>query len=377
MIQIEEKQKCCGCSACEQICPKHCIQMASDRQGFLYPIVDQDNCIDCHLCENVCPLLHQNKEKKPLEAYAAINTDEKVRSNSSSGGIFTLLAEKTLRLSGVVFGAMFNEQWEVVHGYIENPEELVKLRGSKYVQSNINNNFKNVQKFLNQERQVLFSGTPCQIAALRLFLKKDYTNLLLVDVACHGVPSPLVWHDYIEKFKVYDLTSISFRDKRNGWAQYSYVIHGNKEDFVSEIHNENIFSNGFLRNLTLRPSCFFCPAKAGKSGSDITIADFWGIDQVCPEMNDNKGTNLVLVNSTRGEDYFSDLDIKKVLVDYHDAIKSNPAIYTSSTKPKQYDWFWNNYSHYGIRTIDMAIKRMRPSRFKVLTYKLLHKMHIR
>lgn len=375
MIQIEEKQKCCGCSACEQICPKHCIQMASDRQGFLYPIVDQDNCIDCHLCEKVCPVLHQNKERKPIEAYAAFNKDEQIRLESSSGGIFTLLAEKTLQQGGVVFGAMFNEKWEVVHSYIESPKDLAKLRGSKYVQSKINNCFTVAQKFLNQGRQVLFSGTPCQIAAFRLFLMKDYVNLLLVDVACHGVPSPLLWKDYLMLFKTERIISISFRDKRNGWSNYSYVINNDDREILSQIHRDNIYSQGFLNDLTIRPSCFACPAKSGKSCSDLTIADFWGIDNVLPNRNDEKGVNLILANTPLGHHLIEQLRNAQVeKVEFSQAVQHNPAITRSVRKPKSYDWFWAHYPKIGFESINKANIRTKPNLFQKIAALMQHKL---
>ena len=242
MIEIIDKKNCCGCSACAQICPRKCILMQEDDEGFLYPKVDKKSCIDCHLCERVCPVLNQSKPKKPLKVYASINKDENIRLCSSSGGIFTALAEKVIAEGGVVFGARFDDKWEVVHDYVETKEDLSKFRGSKYVQSRIENCYKEAEVFLKAGRIVLFSGTPCQIAGLILFLKKSYNNLLTVDFVCHGVPSPGVWRRYLKEEiarqcdrkntvlprpiseKDTRVTGISFRDKALGWKKFSFAL---------------------------------------------------------------------------------------------------------------------------------------------------------
>ena len=199
MIKILDKKDCCGCNACVQKCPKHCITMKEDKEGFLYPNVDENVCIDCHICEKVCPVLNQNMERMPLNVYVGKNPNEEIRIKSSSGGLFTMLAEQVIDDIGVVFGATFNEKWTVVHDYVETKEGLAKFRGSKYVQSNIGNSFKKAMDFLNEGRKVLFSGTPCQIAGLKNYLRKDYDNLITVDFICHGVPSPGVFRTYLQE----------------------------------------------------------------------------------------------------------------------------------------------------------------------------------
>lgn len=199
MISILDKKKCCGCSACAQRCPKHCIKMIEDSEGFLYPKVDGDTCIDCGLCERVCPIQNPGEDRVPLAVYAAKNPNEVIRRQSSSGGIFTILAEQIIDEGGVVFGAAFNDKWEVEHSYVENKEQLVKFRGSKYVQSKIGESYKDAKSFLKEGRRVLFSGTPCQIAALKKYLRKNYENLFTVDFICHGVPSPGVFRTYLQE----------------------------------------------------------------------------------------------------------------------------------------------------------------------------------
>lgn len=329
MIEIKDKSQCCGCNACVQRCPKQCIAMCEDEEGFLYPEVDEAICIDCGLCENVCPVINQADARIPLQVYAAKNTDEKIRMHSSSGGVFSILAEQTIKQGGVVFGARFDENWEVKHDYTETIDGVSVFRGSKYVQSKTGDTFKQAEQFLKQNRKVLFSGTPCQIVALKRYLKKEYENLLLVDFICHGVPSPGVWRKYLKQ--VIALTcdkntvsshlklllsernalveGISFRDKRLGWQKYSFSLtlsttdeSGNKNTVsLSESLNENLFMRGFLANLYLRPSCYACPANKGKSGSDITLGDYWGISSLMPDYDDDKGISAISVNTEKGK----------------------------------------------------------------------------
>ena len=199
MISIKDKKKCCGCSACVQRCPKQCINFREDNEGFRYPYIDTDKCINCGLCEKVCPIINQYNEKVPTKVYAAINTNEKIRMQSSSGGIFTYIATKVIEEKGVVFGARFDKNWEVKHDFTENIEGLSAFRGSKYMQSRIEDNYLKVEKFLKDGRKVLFSGTPCQIAGLKRYLKKNYENLLTIDIICHGVPSPKIWRLYLNE----------------------------------------------------------------------------------------------------------------------------------------------------------------------------------
>lgn len=199
MVDVKDKHKCCGCAACMQACPKHCITMQPDNEGFLYPQVDHTQCIECGLCEKVCPCLHEAKPSKPLKVFAAINRDEPVCMSSSSGGIFTSLAQYVIQNGGVVFGARFDNRWDVIHDYTDKVDGLSAFRGSKYLQSRVGDTFTLARRFLKEGRTVLFSGTSCQIAALRRFLQKDYDNLLTADLVCHGTPSPLVWRIYLEE----------------------------------------------------------------------------------------------------------------------------------------------------------------------------------
>lgn len=350
MIKIIEQKDCCGCWACVQVCPKACIHMKEDKEGFLYPYVDETSCIDCGLCERVCPVLHQGESRLPLATYAAKNKSEEIRRESSSGGVFTVLAETVIDAGGVVFGAKFAEDWSVVHDYVENKEGLTKFRGSKYVQSEIGDTYSKAEEFLRKGRKVLFSGTPCQIAGLKLFLRREYENLLTVDFICHGVPSPGVWQEYLTETvaRMCDknsvpphlvsgrntlVESVSFRNKKFGWSKYSFTLtlsatgrrSGQKIQFRSPV-NRNLFLKGFLNDLYLRPSCHACPAKCLKSGSDLTIGDFWGLRRVMPELDDDKGVSVVMVNTEQGYGVLQRLAVLLWETNYVDVIRFNPAL---------------------------------------------------
>lgn len=334
MINIINNEDCCGCAACYLICPKHCITMQADQEGFLYPHVDKQTCVDCGLCEKVCHELHPYDERKPLKVLAAINKDEKIRMQSSSGGIFYVLAEKIIQAGGVVFGACFDEQWQVIIDYTETMEGVKAFMGSKYVQARIEQAYRDAKQLLSEGRQVLFSGTPCQIAGLHHFLQKPYDNLLTVDIICHGVPSPKVWGLYLDEVirESQRINQIEFRNKKNGWKRFGFRMAYNEGDQTVSLltpFREDPFMKAFLQDLILRPSCYDCKAKSGRSHSDITIADFWGIQTIFPEMDDDKGTGLVFLNTDKG---IRSLDTSNIHVEVteYDRIKHlNPACFRS------------------------------------------------
>ncbi len=337
MINLKKKRDCCGCSSCVQKCPTHCITLVEDNEGFLYPKIDTSVCINCGLCEKVCPWLNRPEPIEPQKVLAVKNCNEDERMASSSGGVFIALARKIIEKRGVVFGAIFDKDWEVIHVYAETIEGVRPMMGSKYVQSRINNSFRDAEKFLKEGRKVLFTGTPCQIAGLHQFLRKDYPNLLSVDFLCHGVPSPGVWRRYLNETFIYPaqkvteknavmfsslksmhkITNINFRDKQQfGWKEFSFVVRGSayKEDknsiLLSDMHKVNLYMRGFLANIYLRPSCYQCKCKNGISHSDLTIADFWGITQLMPDFDDDKGVGLVLLNTNRGVTEFDRLNME-------------------------------------------------------------------
>lgn len=346
MINISDKHDCCGCSACASICPKECVLMVVDNEGFLYPQVNADLCIDCGLCEKVCNVLHPNDKLKPLRVLAAINKDEKIRLKSSSGGIFYLIAKKTINEGGVVFGARFDENWQVIIDYADDMKGIEAFMGSKYVQARIDKAYIDVKRFLTLGRKVLFSGTPCQVAGLHKFLRKPYENLLTIDFVCHGTPSPKVWRMYIEELIISkkSVKSISFRNKTNGWRHLYFSVDYDDNMNVTSIINsayENQYMKAFLADLTLRPSCYSCAAKSCSSLSDITLADFWGIWNVNPELNDNKGTSMLFINTQKGENALpEDEQVKYANSDYETAQKYNKACEISVTpNPKRETFF--------------------------------------
>lgn len=386
MIEIKDKKDCCGCHACVSICAKHCITMQADEEGFLYPIVDKDVCTDCGLCEKVCPVINQSEPRKPLKVYAAKNKDEEIRRQSSSGGIFTLLAEKVINEGGVVFGARFDEDWNVIHAWTDTIEGIAAFRGSKYVQSMIGDTYREAREFLKQGRKVLFSGTPCQIAGLKKYLRKEYDNLLTVDVVCHGVPSPLVWRRYLDETReqlraqrgvgknsvsssideLPVITGISFRDKTHGWKKFGFrlryaaskaaqntvsaPLYKEEKDWL-ESFTENVFMRGFLANLYLRPSCYACAARSGKSGSDISLADYWGVKAYHPGFADDKGISLLLINTLEGERIYAKTNKEDIATQYEYGLGTNPCIEISVKQPGNRNAFWKEYSHSGIGII--------------------------
>jgi coenzyme F420-reducing hydrogenase beta subunit len=349
MIQLISKKDCCGCYACATICPLDCITMEEDQEGFRYPISDEKQCADCGLCEQVCPVINRflKIEYEP-NAFACQNKNEQIRFESSSGGIFTLLAEQIIKQNGVVFGARFNDDFSVVHDFTETIEGLEAFRGSKYVQSLISDNYKKAEQFLKQGREVLFTGTSCQIAGLKHFLQKNYANLLAVDIVCHGVPSPKVFRLYLEELngeRNGKLEKIQFRDKTDGWKKYSFVtkrMDGKNTVTFRETLDKNIYMKGFLQNLYLRPSCHYCPSKSFTSGSEITLADYWGIQQIYPEFDDDKGCSLVLCNNANGYQIFMDIrnEISFIETSLNDALRGNPSIIVSGLPQKNREKFF-------------------------------------
>ena len=324
MIILKDKNNCCGCGACANRCPHKCISMSYDKDGFIHPEIDTKNCIDCGLCKKVCPVNNKSgKAKEPLDIIAAFNKDDKVRQSSSSGGLFTLFAEWIIDSKGIVFGAAYNEKWEVSHISIEKKEDISKLRGSKYVQSFIGDTYSQAEKELKKGRLVLFTGTPCQIAGLHSFLGRHYNNLILIDVLCHGVPSSRVFQLYIrEKSNKKDIYYINMRSKKEGWKNYHFDINE-----YSVIYKNDTYMEAFLRNLILRPSCYKCLFKNGKSYSDISLGDFWGVKEYHKQIDDDKGLSLVLINTERGKQLFGKLNIDnstKVL--YQEALTLNSGL---------------------------------------------------
>lgn len=364
MIKITEN--CNGCHACATVCPKGCITMEANDEGFLYPKINLEACIHCGLCSKICPIEKTEPftANTQIQALAAINKDDDVRAQSSSGGVFTAIAKEILQRGGVIFGAAFEGDFSVAHRYVENEEDLKLFRGSKYVQSKIGDSYKKAEEFLKAGRWVLFTGTPCQISGLYAYLRKSYNNLITQDIICHGVPSPLVWQKYIDYRKAEanggQPREITFRAKDESWKTYSVVFSFEDETKYRQTVHKDPMMKAFLRDLCLRPSCYDCKFKSKHRVSDITLADFWGIQKVLPEMDDDKGTSLVILHSPRGLELFE--KIKDNLIykqtDFEEAIFYNPAMIRSVNKPTQRDGFMKTVKEKGFKKAERKYLRV-------------------
>ena len=312
MRLYQEKASCCGCGACADACPTGSIQMGPDSEGFRYPSVAASTCIHCGRCESVCPL--KTEMTAPRENLFFGARSDTLRSGSSSGGIFSVLADYVLQRQGAVFGAAFNESMEAVHREAGNCAELEGLRRTKYVQSRLDGVYTRIQSLLREERWVLFCGTPCQTHALKLFLGRPYPTLILADLICYGVPSPGIWKRYaqaLERRHGGKLTAFSFRDKRkqdNGHT-CAYIVDG--QEYASEL-SRNPFCRLFFANLTIRPSCHKCRYCTPDRESDFTLGDFWGMEKIRPDLNDGMGTSLVILHTDKASEVWEQVRDKVV-----------------------------------------------------------------
>ena len=310
MIALARPSECTGCTACQAICPGKAIQMRPDAHGCLHPHVEESRCLHCHRCEQVCPALHPwpPRQESPL-CFAAKARDERLRKESSSGGLFSLLANQCLAEGGCVFGCHWHgSPLRAIHAKATTPEELPPMRGSKYVQSDLHDSLQECQRELQTGRKVLFSGTPCQIAGLLHSLEgKKVDNLLTVELICHGAPMPAVFQEYlrqVEKKLGDTISDFHFRTKSPSWEEYQLQVSGKTKAIPSFLGTlfDSPYGKAFLLNLSLRDSCYHCPAKGGKSQADITLGDFWGIDAFYPEFNDHQGTSAILCHTPKGKE---------------------------------------------------------------------------
>ena len=311
MIQITDKSKCCGCNACGDVCPKDAITFKTDIEGFWYPEVNMERCIDCGVCEKVCPELHINELKKndyeqPV-TIAAINKNMKERWDSTSGGAFSALADAMYAQGGYVSGAVYNEDFSVSNFISDNPADLAKLRSSKYLQSNAEGLYKRIRDLLRKGEKVLACGTPCQMAALRSFLHKDYDNLIIVDFICRGVNSPKVYRKYLDSLERRyggKVVYVKAKNKELGWRNLTRKVVFDNGKVYYGVRMDDDFRRGYHTNVFCRPSCYVCQYKGFPRMADITIADYWGIEKVDKNLDNNIGTSMILLNSKKGEAYF-------------------------------------------------------------------------
>lgn len=349
MIEIKDKAKCNGCHACVNVCPTDCIGMVRDSEGFLYPKADSDKCVECKKCEEVCPVLNRRYENPASrqEGFAAFALDETLRLQSSSGGIFSLLCEAVLDMGGTVFGAAMTPDFkEVRHISVNNKEELALLRGSKYLQSTVGSCFKEAKELLLSGKPVLFSGTPCQIGGLYAYLGTDFDKLYTVDIICHGVPSPMVWDkytDFLKSERKAEISDVFFRSKQSGWKTYSLSVGFSDGTRYLKKFREDLFMKGFLADIYLRPSCYECGFKTRLRQSDVTLADFWGIQDIMPELDDDRGASFVWLHSEKGEKLFFSAEGKMNYkeLDAEAAIRRNSASIKAAQIPPERAGFFS------------------------------------
>lgn len=309
MIEIKDKKRCSGCTACESICPKGCIQMKADEEGFVYPVVDTEKCIHCDACDRVCPIQNPIKEEeKEQKAFLVQHKDEQVRLESSAGGAFTAIATLVIEKGGVVFGAAYDDNFQVHHTYVENTNDLKRFRNSKYVQSNLGDSFKQVKNFLKEDRWVCFSGTPCQIEGLYKYVG-SHNKLILVDVVCHGIPSPLIWNKYLEYQDVEHSkpSNIRFRDKYYGYKYSTMSMIKDEKNIYHAGSQLDPMLRAFFSDTCDRPSCYECPFKKRYRVSDLTIWDCFSVYDFDKSMDDDKGTTRVLCHTEKGKAVIGDI----------------------------------------------------------------------
>lgn len=381
MVQIK-KDQCTGCTACTSICPNKSIVMKTDEYGFLYPQIGT-SCLQCGLCETVCPIMNHEMPIQDMLVYAAYALDERIREQSSSGGILSIIANNIIDQGGCVYGAAYGEDFTVQHICVDDKKDLLLIRGSKYAQSNLGNSFTEIKKFLDDGRKVLFTGTPCQVAGLKKYLKKDYENLILIDFVCHSVPSPLIWRKYISYRAKIDNggklpCEINLRSKKTGWSMWKYSVSYKYSSGkrYSRKSGDDLYMKLFLEGYIDRPSCEKCVFKGFNRVSDITLGDFWGIWNIVPDMDDNKGTSLLLTHSFKGRQLLCNISplIKCEEIELNEKLllEYNPAISTTVSIPKSRKKIIDLALNDSFDTIEKSIEEKNTSKIKKIFRRVLH-----
>lgn len=355
MIQLyKEKGDCCGCTACRNICPSHSIRMEADQEGFLYPVINPNTCTSCKACIKVCAF-HKKEQRTKIpegqEVYGVKHRDENVRLRSSSGAAFTAVSDYVLNQGGAVYGAAFDENFKVIHGRAVNAVQRDKMRGSKYVQSDLGEIFKDIKEVLNTGIMVLFTGTPCQNAGLTRFLGREYQNLILCDIACHGVPSPKVWEDYktyLEERYRGRIQEINFRNKDAGWRNTSLKVNLDTGIYRKNMQ-EDPFYILFFSHLIIRPSCHQCVYASYHRPSDITLADFWGVENAHKSFQDDLGITLMLANTRKGRMLVEQVKTKADLVKSSHSAFYQPIFELPSKASSKREKFWQEYLTKGFK----------------------------
>ncbi|QHQ61131.1 4Fe-4S dicluster domain-containing protein [Anaerocolumna sedimenticola] len=364
------KENCCGCTACLNICPKKSITMEKDKEGFLYPAIDSESCNECGACVRVCPFHKKEFEEKIPKnqaVYALRHPEKSVLKKSTSGGAFTVISDYVLDQGGVVYGAVFNDRFEVIHSKATDKKQRDQMRGSKYVQSDMGIIFKEIKNTLESGKTVLFTGTPCQNDGLKSYLKKEYSGLILCDIACHGVPSPKVWTDYkayLEEKYNDTIKEVNFRCKDTGWRNSSLKVEFTKRSHIKNMQ-EDPFYILFFSHLILRPSCHECIYASYHRVTDLTLADFWGIEKSNQAFQDDNGVSLVLANTKKGKDLIEAVRNSAEIIesshnDFYQPIFEVPS--KISTKRKV---FWEEYVSKGKIEVLLKFGKLTPAQWVI------------
>lgn len=345
-LNNDNKYLCSGCTACKAVCPVDAIEMVRDEEGFKYPKINKEKCIDCNLCKNVCPNVKKSSENEMIEAHGAKLKDLEGRKTSRSGGAFIAISDYILNQNGIIYGSVLNRDFSVSHSRATNKEERDLFKGSKYVQSDMNDTIKQVIEDLKNGHKVLFSGTPCQVGGVIAAVpKKLQDNLFTIDILCHGVPSNMVYEEflkYIEEKENKKIKEFIFRDKSFGWStHYETFIFEDNSKITTEF-----FRNLFYGHNVLRPSCFKCNYANVNRPADITIADFWGVDEIAPEFHDETGVSLAIINSEKGKEIFENVkdDYDTAPCSLENCIKYAYTLRHPTEEPEEREEFWNDYS---------------------------------
>lgn len=387
-LKYKKSEDCYGCRACEQICPFNAIYMTTNEEGFLYPEIDYSKCKNCNLCKKVCPHDSMFLEKKqPLKCYAGKYNNEYSLEKSSSGGIFSALADYFLENNGYVVGCIFDNNFSAIHVVTNEKHVVEKMRGSKYVQSDTKNTYLEVKHLLETKKYVLFVGTPCQVDGLKNFLSHDYETLLTVDLFCHGVPSPKLFSYFLNAFKNKkgNITSISFRDKeRYGWCSKGSIKYQNKTKSISP-YNNTYYNLYYIKNNINRKCCYECKYASTSRIGDISIGDFWGIDMAIPNFDYKKGVSAILLNSEKGINYFKIIQNRMTIMETNlDSItKYNKNLISPSKMPDSRNYIYKNIYEQGyektvkkecnLKYISPFIRKITPKFLKKSIKKLIKK----
>ena len=380
MINITDKSQCTGCTACYSICGHNAITMQFDECSHIYPIVDMDKCTDCGLCEKVCPLLHkdslpQDVNLEELQVKAVYNKNDEVRSRSTSGGLFSLLADYIIDKGGIVCAARFDEKYHIFHDFFNSMDDVDPFRGSKYAQSDLGHVFCEIKSYLKL-RPVLFIGTPCQVAGLKKFLIKECDNLYTCDFICMSISSGKMWDEYMADYQSsHSVKRVFFKDKRIGWhrSDWRMLIRDERGDQLCR-GGENPYFFAYLKHYSARPSCFDCAVRHCRHMSDFTIADCWGIESVAPEFDDNKGCTALILQSEKAHAVFDAIKDNANVIDFdlQNVRKYNRHIEQQAFKPNSYIEFYSYYKLYGFTKA--AKKMMRNELRKTLFCRIISKL---